>query len=50
MFYGWKIKTWPLNNEAACDMWIKKNNCKYEIRYIFVNNAFAVEYRPLLKF
>ena len=53
-FYGWRIKTWkftPNNivvkrNEmlAWCEKWQKK----YQIREIFINNEWAVEYKLLI--
>jgi hypothetical protein len=27
--------------------WIKKNNYRYQIAVLFVNNGHAVEYRPI---
>ena len=54
--YGWKIKTWNFNKDnieqkrkemfAWCEKWKRK----YLIRPIFVNNAWAVEYKLLLHF
>lgn len=52
--YGWKIKIWKFNKnnveEKQKEMiaWCKKWKNKYAIRKIFVNNAFAVEYKILL--
>lgn len=56
MYYGWRIKEWRYNatncEEKRQEMlnWCKKWENKYQIRQIFVNNAWAVEYRPLLQF
>ena len=53
-FYGWKIKKWkfePTNMKAVrqeMQNWCKKHRNKYRIREIYVNNAYAVEYRLLL--
>jgi len=55
-FYGWRIKEWRHNatnsEEKRQEMidWCKKHEGKYQIRQIFINNAWAVEYRPLLHF
>lgn len=53
--YGWKVKLWKFNQEnisskkEEMEKWIDKWKNKYQFRTIFVNNAFAVEYRLLLK-
>ena len=53
--YGWKIKTWNYNasniEEKHKEMndWCEKWKNKYQIRQLFVNNAWAVEYRLLLR-
>lgn len=47
-FYGWKIKTWRLNQVEEKNAWIKIWQNKYQIREIFVCNKLAVEYRLLL--
>lgn len=46
MFY-WKIKVF----KTAEDMnkWVKANSNKYNIRQIFINNKWAVEYKDLIK-
>lgn len=55
-FYGWRIKEWrhkAINiEEKRQEMiaWCEKNKGKYQIRQIFINNAWAVEYRPLLRY
>ena len=55
-FYGWRIKEWPHNasniEEKRQEMiaWCEKNKDKYQIRQIFINNAWAVEYRLLLRY
>lgn len=46
--YGWKIKTWRLNQVEEKKDWIKKWKNKYQIREIFVCNKLAIEYRLLL--
>lgn len=55
-FYGWRIKEWR-HTATNCEEkrqemidWCKKHEGKYQIRQIFINNAWAVEYRPLLHF
>lgn len=48
--YGWKTKTWKLSDGEKMKAWIKKWSHKYQIREIFVNNAYAVEYKLLLHF
>ena len=53
-FYGWRIKEWKFNSlnieEKRKEMqsWIDKFKSKYQIRNVFVNNAWAVEYKLLL--
>lgn len=52
--YGWKIKTWNFNanniEEKRKEMldWIERWKHKYQFREIFVNNAWAIEYKLLL--
>ena len=54
--YGWKIKTWSFNasniEEKRKEMlaWCEKWKNKYQIRQVFVNNAWAVEYKLALHF
>ena len=54
-FYGWRIKTWSFNSnnveEKRKEMinWCEKWKNKYQFRNVFVNNAWAVEYKLLLK-
>lgn len=54
-FYGWRIKEWKFNKsnieEKKQEMksWVKKCQHKYRIEQIYVNNAWAVQYRLLLK-
>ena len=54
-FYGWRVKEWKHNEsnieEKRQEMkdWCEKWKHKYQIREIFVNNAWAVEYKLLLK-
>ena len=47
--YGWKIKTWNLNEREKMLDWINKNKSKYAINEIFVCNELAVEYKLLIK-
>lgn len=46
--YGWKVKTWKLNQEKEKDAWMEKWKHKYRYREIFVCNRLAVEYKLLL--
>ena len=54
-FYGWRVKEWHFNSnnieEKRQEMkdWCEKWKHKYQFREIFVNNAWAVEYKLLLK-
>ena len=54
-FYGWRIKEWKFNSsnieEKQQEMknWIEKWQHKYRIEQIYVNNAWAVQYRLLMK-
>ena len=54
--YGWKIKTWNFNKDNIEQKrkemieWCEKWKHKYQFRSIFVNNAWAVEYKLLLYF
>lgn len=54
-FYGWRYKKWIFNDsnieEKRTEMksWIKKWQHKYQIQERYVNNAFAVDYRLLIK-
>ena len=54
--YGWKIKTWNFNKDNIEQKrkemveWCEKWKHKYQFRSIFVNNAWAVEYKLLLHF
>ena len=54
-FYGWRIKEWRFNSsnieEKQQEMknWIEKWQHKYRIEQIYVNNAWAVQYRLLMK-
>jgi hypothetical protein len=43
----WKTKTFK--TKQAYDRWIERNRNKYQWNEIFVNNAYGVEYRELLK-
>ena len=52
--YGWKNKTWNFNEnnieekKNKMQKWIERWKHKYQIRQVFVNNAWAVEYRLLI--
>lgn len=52
-FYGWRIKEWKFNSSnieekrKKMQSWIEKFKSKYQIRQVYVNNAWAVEYRLL---
>lgn len=46
--YGWKIKTWKLSEKADRDKWIEKWQHKYQMREIFINNEYGIEYRLLI--
>lgn len=54
-FYGWRIKEWRHTasniEEKRQEMivWCENNKGKYQIRQIFINNAWAVEYRPWIR-
>lgn len=54
-FYGWRLKEWKFTKDNIESKrkemieWIDKWKHKYDIRQVFVNNAWAVEYRMLLK-
>lgn len=54
--YGWKVKSWNFNeNNLHTQLknmieWCDKFSHKYQIREIFTNNAFSVEYRLKLKY
>ncbi len=45
----WKFKTFKQRQRARGLMcgWIEKNQGRVQYQEIFVNNAYAVEYRPL---
>lgn len=52
----WKVKTWLFSDAEESKQqhqkmldWAEKNRNKYEIREFFTNNAWAVEYRELIK-
>ena len=53
--YGWKIKIWKFDNnnieEKRTEMknWMEKWKHKYQFREVFVCNAWATEYKLLLK-
>lgn len=53
--YGWKVKMWKFDlsnmKEKRNEMenWINKWKHKYRIEEIYVNNAYAVYYKLLLK-
>ena len=43
----WKYKIFKTNQEKLD--WIEKNDSKYQWQEIFVNNAYGVTYRKLIK-
>jgi hypothetical protein len=45
MQYGWQYKIFK--TQKAMDKWLQKNEPKIEWVEIYVNNAFAIEYRKL---
>lgn len=52
---GWKVKKWKFtaNNieekKAEMQAWMDKWQWKYQYRPIFVHNAWAVEYKLLIR-
>lgn len=48
--YGWRTKTWRLSEKEQMTAWCEKHSNVYQIREVFINNAWAIEYRPLLHF
>lgn len=54
--YGWRTKEWKFKTieeseqkRKKMEEWIQKNSNKYQIKELFVNNAWAVTYRPWIK-
>lgn len=53
-FYGWKTKIWRFNSKNCEEKrkqmlaWKEKYKNKYQMREVFVNNAWSLEYRLLL--
>lgn len=54
--YGWRTKEWKFKTVEESEQkrkkmeeWIQKNSNKYQIEELFVNNAWAVTYRPWIK-
>jgi hypothetical protein len=54
----WKTKVWKFNTKRTSmqsmrrarqrmEAWIERNKHRIQYEEIFVNNAYAVEYRPL---
>lgn len=43
----WEVK--EFKSAKAQNVWVAKNSGRYQITPLFVNNGFAVEYRPLVK-
>lgn len=43
----WEIKEFKTRQEFE-DFWNKNQN-KYQMTEVFINNAYGIEYRPLLK-
>lgn len=55
-FLGWRTITFPYRDDAEREKarekavnWQQKNKSNYQIVTIYVNNAYAFEYRCLLK-
>lgn len=54
MSLGWRRKTFPFTSledkdkvQVKKDRWIEKNQHRYQIEEIFVNNAYGVQFREL---
>ncbi len=43
----WKTKEFKTKEQM--DAWVSKNNSKYQMQEVFINNAFGMDYKPLLK-
>jgi RNase P protein component len=43
----WKTKTFK--TKGAFDRWVERNRSRYQIREIFVNNAYGAEYKDLIR-
>ena len=43
----WEIKEFKTRQEFE-DFWNKNQN-KYQMTEVFINNAYGIEYRPLIK-
>jgi len=41
----WKVKTFK--TAQRCNDWCAKNESRFWIETLFVNNGFAVQYKPL---
>ena len=54
-FYGWRLKTWNFternveNKRKEMNDWCEKWKHKYQFRQVFENNAWAFEYKLLLR-
>lgn len=46
MFY-WKIKTFKTYD--AMQAWVEKHKHDYQMRQIFLNNEYGIEYKDLIK-
>ena len=46
--YGWQIKTWNLDEAEKRNAWIEKNQHRFQIREIFVNNKLAIEFKRMI--
>ena len=42
----WKTKTWKLEEKEKMKEWIKSHEDRYIITEIFIDNGYAVEYKP----
>lgn len=45
--WGWKIKVFK--TKEAMEKWLQRNSHKVQWQEVFVNNAYAIEYRKLVK-
>lgn len=46
--YGVKIK--EFKTKEAFKSFLERNKNKYQMQEVFINNAYGIEYKPLLKF
>lgn len=43
----WRTKTFKTREEM--EQWVSKNYLKYQMSEVFINNAYGIDYRPLIK-